>query len=79
MVWLGACLKGVTPLVILDEGTVNHAPYIKEVLLVVLKYVYKILSDWIFQYDGTKPLESFELASVPGHKDIYRGERKKKS
>ena len=24
MVWLGACSKGVTPLVILDKVTVNH-------------------------------------------------------
>ena len=30
MVWLGACSKGVTPLVILDEGTVDHSCYIKK-------------------------------------------------
>ena len=24
MVWLGASSKGITPLLILDEGTVNH-------------------------------------------------------
>ena len=32
MVWLGACCKGITPLVILDEGTVSHDCYIKKVL-----------------------------------------------
>ena len=30
MVWLGACFKGVIPLVILDEGTVDHNCYIKK-------------------------------------------------
>ena len=29
MVWLGACFKGITPLVILNEGTVDHAVYIE--------------------------------------------------
>jgi hypothetical protein len=56
MVWLGACSKGVTPLVILDEGTVDHARYIKEVLPVALKYGNKIFgNDWTFQQDGAKP------------------------
>ncbi|CAF3393832.1 unnamed protein product, partial [Rotaria sp. Silwood2] len=45
MIWLEACSKGVTPLVILDEGTVDHARYIKEVLPVALKYGNKILGD----------------------------------
>ena len=31
MVWLGACYKGVTLLVILDEGTVDHTVYIEKV------------------------------------------------
>ena len=30
MVCLGACSKGITPLVILDEGTVDHTVYIKK-------------------------------------------------
>ena len=30
MVWLGACSKSITPLVILDEGTVDYAVYIKK-------------------------------------------------
>ena len=33
MVWLGACSKGITPLVILDEGTVDHTVYIKKCVL----------------------------------------------
>ena len=32
MVWLGACSKGITPLVILDGGTVDHDSYIRKVL-----------------------------------------------
>ena len=38
MVWLGACSEGVSPLVIFEEGTVDHERYIQEVLLVVLKF-----------------------------------------
>jgi len=38
MVWLRACFKDVTPLVILDEGIVYHAVYIERVLPVALKY-----------------------------------------
>ena len=37
MVWLGACSKGLTPLVILDEGTVDHTVYIEKVLSVALE------------------------------------------
>ena len=43
MVWLGACSKGITPLVILDDGTVDHDYYIKKVLPVALKYGIKFL------------------------------------
>ena len=32
MVWMSACSKGVTPLVILDKDTINHERYINEVL-----------------------------------------------
>ena len=53
MMWLGACCKGITPLVILNEGTVD---YIEKVFLVALKYGNAVLgSHWIFQQDGTKP------------------------
>jgi transposase len=56
MVWLVACSKGITPLVILDEGTVDHNCYIKKVLPVALKYGNKVFGDdWIFQQDGAKP------------------------
>ncbi|CAM4847524.1 unnamed protein product [Rotaria magnacalcarata] len=56
MVWLGACSKGLTPLVILDEGTVDHAVYIEKVLPVASKYGDQFFgSDWIFQQDGVKP------------------------
>ncbi|CAF4861299.1 unnamed protein product, partial [Rotaria socialis] len=51
-----AIQKGITPLVILDKGTTDHARYIKEVLPVALKYGNKIFgSDWTFQQDGAKP------------------------
>ena len=53
MVQLGACSKGVTPLVILDRGSVNHERYIEEVLPVALKYGNTIFGDdWSFQQDG---------------------------
>jgi inhibitor of nuclear factor kappa-B kinase subunit alpha len=56
MVWLGACSKGVTTLVILDEETVDHSVCIEKVLPVALKYVNQVFgSDWVFQQDGTKP------------------------
>ena len=53
LVWLGACSKGLTPLVILDKGTVNHGRYIEDVLPVALKYGNDIFGDdWTFQHDG---------------------------
>ena len=56
MVWLSACFKGITPFVIFNEGTVDHAVYIEKVLSIGLKYGNEILdSDWIFQQDGVKP------------------------
>ena len=56
MVWLGVCSEGVTPLVILDNGTVNHQRYIDEVLPVALKYGNNVFGDdWTFQQDGAKP------------------------
>ena len=56
MVWLGAYSKGVTPLVILDEGTVDHQRYIDEVLPAALKYCNQVFDDeWTFQQDGAKP------------------------
>ncbi|CAF3300457.1 unnamed protein product [Rotaria socialis] len=56
MVWLGVCSKGVTPLVIFDEGTVNHQRYIDEVLPVAWEYANKMFGDqWMFQQGGAKP------------------------
>ena len=49
MVWLGACSKGVSPLVIFKEGTVDHERYIQEVLPVVLKLGNDMFGDnWTF-------------------------------
>ena len=56
MVWLGACSKGLTFLVILDERTVDRTVYIEKVLPVALKYGNQFFgSDWVFQQDGAKP------------------------
>ena len=56
IVWLGACSKGITPLVIFNEGTVDYAVYIEKVFLVALKYVNQVLrSDSIFHQGDTKP------------------------
>ena len=66
MVWLGVCSKGVSPLVIFEQGsffyyafnqgTVDHDRYIKEVLPVALKYGnYVFGNNWTFQQDGAKP------------------------
>ena len=56
VVRLGVCSKGITSLVIFNEGTVDHAIYIKQVFPVALKYGSEVLdSDWIFQHDDAKP------------------------
>ena len=56
MVWLGAHLKGTSPLVIFEEETSDHARYIKGVLSVALKYENKVFgSDWTFKQDGNTP------------------------
>ena len=36
MVWLGACSKGLSPLVVFKNGTVDHNRYINEMLPVAL-------------------------------------------
>ena len=55
MVWLEACSKGLLPLVIFENGTVDHHRYINEVLPVALKYGNSIFrNDWTFQQDGAK-------------------------
>ena len=56
MVWLGVCSEGVTPLVIFDRETLDHARYIENVLPVALEYGNKTFGEhWIFQQDGAKP------------------------
>ena len=56
MVWLGVCSKGVSPLVIFENGTVDHARYIKEVLPVALRYGNSMFgNDWTFQQDNATP------------------------
>ena len=56
MVWLDACSKGISPSVIFEESTVDHARYIKEVLSLALKYENKVFgNDWTFQQDGATP------------------------
>ena len=53
---LGAWSKDITPLVILDEGTVDHSCYMKNVLPLALKYGNEIFGDrWIIQQDGANP------------------------
>ena len=56
MVWLGVCSsKNLAPVMILDEETVDCSCYIKNVLLVTLKYGNEIFGDnCIFQQDGAK-------------------------
>jgi len=56
MVWLGACSKGLTSLVILDEGSLDHDKYIKKVLPVAKKCGNEMLVNyWTFQQDGATP------------------------
>ena len=56
MVWLGACSKSISPLVIFEEGTVDHARYIKEALSIALKYENKVFgNNWTFQQEGATP------------------------
>ena len=56
MVWLAVCSKGVSPLVIFENDTVNHERYINEALSVALKYGRKTFGDnWTFQQDNATP------------------------
>lgn len=53
MVWLGACTKGLTPLVVIEKGMVNRQVYIEKILPVAKKYGYKVFGDdWTYQQDG---------------------------
>ena len=56
MIWLGICSKGVFPLMIFEEGTVDHERYIQEVLPVTPKFGNDMFSNnWTFQQDGRRP------------------------
>ena len=45
--------KGLTPLVILNEETVDYRCYIKNTISVALKYGNEVFGDrWLFQQDG---------------------------
>ena len=50
------CSKHVTPLIIFDNDSIDHARYIEEMLPVALKYGNKVLgSQSTFQQDVAKP------------------------
>ena len=56
MVWFAVRSKGMLPIVIFGEGTIDHAQYIREVLQVALKYENDILGTYrTFQQDGAMP------------------------
>ena len=56
MAWLSVCSKGVTPLIIFDEGALDHKRYIRKVLPVTKKYGDKVFGhDWTYQKDGARP------------------------
>ena len=56
MMWLPVCLKGMSPMLIFKEGTVDHHRYIREVLSVALKCGNQTLgSRWTFEQDGARP------------------------
>ena len=53
MVWLEACSKDLIPMVVLDQVSVDHNCYIKNVLPVALNYANEVFGDtWIFERDG---------------------------
>jgi len=55
-VWLGACSKGVSPLVLFEDGTLDHDRYIQEVLPIARDYGNKVFgNNWTFQQDGAMP------------------------
>ena len=56
MVWLAVCSQSVSPLIIFDDGTLNHVRYINEVLPVALQYENKVFGNhWTFQQDSGRP------------------------
>ena len=56
MVWLAICSQWISPLVIFDDGTLDHVRYIGKVLPVALQYGNKVFGNqWTFQQDGGRP------------------------
>ena len=56
MVWLEVCSKGIFPLVIFQNDTLDHDQYIKEMCPVALKYGNDMFGDdWTFQQDDARP------------------------
>ena len=52
--------KGLTPLVLSDESTVDHSCYIKKVFAAALKYGDEVFGDnLIFQLDGANPQQDY--------------------
>ena len=70
---LGACSNGLTPLIIRDEGTMDHRRYIDEILSVALKYGNEGIGDnWTFQEDGAKPhTHNLNSRMVPDEFSIF--------
>ena len=55
MVWLGVCSKGVSPLVIFEDGRMDQDRYIKEVFPVALKFGNDMFGTaWTFQQDSAR-------------------------
>ena len=49
MVWLGVCSKCVSPLVIFEDGIMNHDRYITEMFPVAIKFGNDMFgTDWTF-------------------------------
>ena len=45
MVWLAVCSQVVSPLIIFEDGTLDHVRYINEVLPVALQYGNKVFEN----------------------------------
>ena len=77
MVWPGACSKGLTPLIILNEGTMDHRRYIDEILPVALKCGNEGFGDnWTFQQDGAKATYAcLNSRIVPDEFSIFHRQR----
>ena len=77
MVWLGACSKILTPLIILDEGTMDHRRYIDEILPVALKYGNEGFGDnWTFDRGWCQAIYAcLNSRMVPDECSIFHRQR----